>query len=63
MTGATLTMTNGKGDTGKEDPSQGDLSKRSTRASVAAQQEAAPNHVQVEQESLESTWPILIFGS
>ena len=47
-------MTNGKGDTGKGDPGQGDLSKRSTRASVAAQQEAAPNHVQVEHESFEN---------
>ena len=34
VTGATLTMTNGKGGTGKGDPGQGDLSKRSTRASV-----------------------------
>ena len=54
MTGATLTTTNGKGDTGKGDPGQGDLSKHSTWASVAAQQEAAPNHVQVEHESFEN---------
>ena len=39
VTGATLTMTNGKG---------------FTRCSVAAQQEAAPNHVQVEHESVEN---------